>query len=70
MSEVETSLVKLVRLASAVEAIAGIESQEKETAVTQKGMDLAAEGPQFDKQKGGVVAGQDEVDDLLSSLGF
>ena len=29
-----------------------------------------AEGPQINKERVDVVSGQDEVDDLLSSLGF
>jgi chemotaxis protein CheZ len=31
---------------------------------------VEAEGPQINKERIGVVSGQDEVDDLLSSLGF
>jgi chemotaxis protein CheZ len=31
---------------------------------------VEAEGPQINKERADVVSGQDDVDDLLSSLGF
>ena len=67
--DVEESLVNLVRMAGQVDRLAGIEHgetrrEEKKTA--DKG-----EGPQIHADiREDVVSGQDEVDDLLSSLGF
>ena len=66
--EVEDNLVRLMVMASDVDRIAGVvhdfEQSEKDE---DKG-----EGPQIkaEQQKAEVVANQDEVDDLLSSLGF
>lgn len=67
--DVEESLVNLVRMAGQVDRMAGIDhrqSQEDGKKVSDRG-----EGPQIhaDKRED-VVSGQDEVDDLLSSLGF
>jgi|SRR5690554_3810068 len=60
VEEVETNLVKLVKIAG--------QPQQPETQTTDP---LKAEGPQINaKNKPNVVNGQDEVDDLLSSLGF
>ena len=40
-------------------------------ATDDDGLNLSAEGPQVNaKNREGVVSGQDDVDDLLSSLGF
>ena len=70
--EVEDSLVELVRMASQVDKITGIrhENAQQETEVAE-GSTLP-EGPAINADKRGieVVSGQDEVDDLLSSLGF
>lgn len=66
--DVEESLVSLVRMAGKVDRIAGIEHGEEAQAkkVPEKG-----EGPQMHADtREDVVSGQDEVDDLLSSLGF
>ncbi|AQZ96204.1 protein phosphatase CheZ [Halopseudomonas phragmitis] len=67
--DVEESLVSLVRMAGQVDRIAGIEHGE--TRATPKKTSSKGEGPQIhaDKRED-VVSGQDEVDDLLSSLGF
>ena len=69
VKEVEASLVDLVFMASQVEAITGIVTKgvEKETAADK---DMKGHGPQIDKAKEDVMASQDDVDDLLSSLGF
>jgi chemotaxis protein CheZ len=79
VSDVERSLVNLVKLASSVEQVAGIESpadllgRPVSAGDTDK---IRAEGPQVsgtrgkEQQKPDVVSGQDDVDDLLSSLGF
>ncbi len=80
VNDVEQSLVRLVRLASNVEAVAGLSSQRREgvplvagIAVAAEPVDdsaLRAEGPQMKNSKNSVVSGQDDVDELLSSLGF
>lgn len=66
VQEVEQSLVDLVKMAASVEQLAGIKNAEKSV-----DMSIVAEGPAINKeQRNDVVKGQDEVDDLLSSLGF
>jgi len=71
VSDVENELVNLVRIAGHVEDIAGFNSladiskDRKAKSIDQ------GEGPQIHKEKrNDVVKSQDEVDDLLSSLGF
>ncbi len=72
ITDVENELVSLMRIAGQVEDVAGI----KRDAVAVKpgfGSDapLRGEGPQIHAAKrDDVVNGQDDVDDLLSSLGF
>lgn len=69
--EVEDSLVHLVKMASQVDRITGI--QPKDTDKNTEIIDMQIpEGPVVNAEKRGVdvVSGQDEVDDLLSSLGF
>ncbi|MEX0737939.1 MAG: protein phosphatase CheZ [Pseudohongiella sp.] len=72
VSDVEQSLVRLVKLASNVEEVAGIKSEDSEhKAVRDEKQRIRAEGPQINQQNNqDVVSGQDDVDDLLSSLGF
>lgn len=72
VSDVEQNLVRLVKLASNVEEVAGIKhansDRVSERDDTRK---LQAEGPQINQQDNqDVMSGQDDVDDLLSSLGF
>jgi chemotaxis protein CheZ len=68
VQEVEENLVKLVRMASKVEAIAGIKYVPDNNPVVAAN---EAEGPIVNAaERDDVVTGQDEVDDLLSSLGF
>jgi len=72
VAEVETRLVDLVAMAGEVDRITGIthpteKSPEKENETDDN---IKAEGPQIDTSVEGVVSGQDDVDDLLSSLGF
>lgn len=68
--EVEDNLVQLVVMASNVDNITGtvhdlLEEDKKDIDGTR------AEGPQMNvEERTDVVSGQDEVDDLLSSLGF
>ena len=70
VTDVENELVNLMRIAGQVEQVTGLaESTDKEKV---KNVDKSlAEGPQIHADKrADVVSGQDEVDDLLSSLGF
>ncbi len=65
--DVEKDLVSLVRVAGQVEEITGLVETEGE----RKNKTADLEGPQIHADKRiDVVHGQDEVDDLLSSLGF
>ncbi len=65
---VENDLVDLVKMAGLVERISGIENTQE---VTDTADVLLAEGPIVDaEEREDVVTSQDEVDDLLSSLGF
>ncbi len=69
--DVERNLVDLVRIASQVEEITGLSVQADTEAGAVKKPKIAAEGPQIHSaEREDVVCGQDEVDDLLSSLGF
>ncbi len=74
VTEVESNLLKLMLMASQVDRFAGIKhdhdglraEQEKQQKESSRG-----EGPQIHADKrDDVVSGQDDVDDLLSSLGF
>ena len=64
VQDVEESLVDLVR-------ITGEKMAQKTGVEEPKGPDISAQGPVVPGvDKGDVVSGQDDVDDLLSSLGF
>ncbi|MFL0808950.1 MAG: protein phosphatase CheZ [Agarilytica sp.] len=69
ISDVEKELVSLMRIACQVEEVTGLASDgDAEPTITKS---IEAEGPQIHAdKKADVVSGQDEVDDLLSSLGF
>lgn len=73
INDVEKDLVSLVRIAGQVEEIAGLsddpETLEHDMEIMHK-RKTEAEGPQINKERSDVVSGQDDVDDLLSSLGF
>lgn len=69
VKEVEASLVDLVYMASQVEAITGIATKGEDPAKAAD-MNTKGHGPQINKDKEDVMANQDDVDDLLSSLGF
>jgi chemotaxis protein CheZ len=72
VTQVESDLVKLVRMAGQVDRYAGIShDHEKLIEEIQKEKSSKGEGPQIhaDKRED-VVSNQDDVDDLLSSLGF
>ena len=72
VKDVESRLVQLVMMAGNVDSITGIVHKDFETAEEKPadGLNIAAEGPQINKSSEDVVASQDDVDDLLSSLGF
>jgi chemotaxis protein CheZ len=61
VDEVETNLVELIRISGQGMGVAPEEKKEDR---------LAASGPPVPGVDTGTVTGQDEVDDLLSSLGF
>ena len=68
ITDVEKELVNLVRIAGQVEEVAGLSEITK--AKAQKDS-VVAEGPQIHAEvRSDVVSGQDDVDNLLSSLGF
>lgn len=71
VTDVENELVNLMRIAGKVEAVTGI-SRDTDPAVAKKAnLPCEAEGPQIHADtRDDVVNGQDDVDDLLSSLGF
>ncbi len=70
VTDVEENLVELVRIASQVESVVGIVPGE-EAQANNESLDIAGEGPQVKAEKrDDVVTSQDDVDDLLSSLGF
>ncbi len=74
VTEVEGNLVSLMRIAGQVEEVVGIDVDEysnKDDDGKTKGPDIVGEGPQYNAEKrADVVNSQDDVDDLLSSLGF
>jgi len=72
VSDVEQSLVRLVKLASNVEEVAGIKQTGNDDKNDRDDKHrIRAEGPQINQQNNqDVMSGQDDVDDLLSSLGF
>ncbi|MGC7840522.1 protein phosphatase CheZ, partial [Pseudomonas wayambapalatensis] len=73
VTEVESNLLKLVLMASQVDRFAGIEHDHDQLRAEkdEEKHPTRGEGPQIhaDKRED-VVSGQDDVDDLLSSLGF
>ncbi len=70
--DVESRLVQLVAMAGQVDQITGITHADLDAGKERpkEGENIAAEGPQINKSSEDVVASQDDVDDLLSSLGF
>jgi chemotaxis protein CheZ len=74
VQDVEIRLVELMRVAGKVEDLTGIVQGARaidSVATDDDGLNLSAEGPPVNaKNREGVVSGQDDVDDLLSSLGF
>lgn len=74
VTNVEQHLIGLMEMAAKVEKLSGIETVTVEKSTSDEQNDKKhspqAEGPQVNKDRADVVSGQDEVDDLLSSLGF
>lgn len=73
VQEVELRLVDLMRMAGQVEELTGLfrPHEPAEPARAAPKADIVAEGPQVKAaERADVVQGQDDVDDLLSSLGF
>ena len=69
--DVESQLVNLVVMAGTVDKITGIKHHGLDAEPeAEPESPIKAEGPQIDTSVDGVVASQDDVDDLLSSLGF
>lgn len=69
--EVEDNLVNLVKMAGTIDQITGITHELPEKIVVDTGPNIGPEGPIINPEKrNDVVAGQDDVDALLSSLGF
>jgi chemotaxis protein CheZ len=69
VKEVEASLVDLVFMASQVEQITGIVTKGEDSETTAD-KDMKGHGPQINSDSEEVMGSQDDVDDLLSSLGF
>lgn len=72
IGDVEQDLVSLVRMAAQVEDVTGFTEEADTGERSKKRHDLSSgEGPQMNaNERADVVGSQDEVDDLLSSLGF
>lgn len=71
VKEVEDNLVNLVSMASTIDQITGLKHEipQKDKGGTEP--DIGPEGPIINpEERNDVVAGQDDVDALLSSLGF
>lgn len=71
--DVERRLVDLVVMAGQVDSITGIQhdhGEEDQPDNASPEGDITPEGPQIDPTKPDVATSQDDVDDLLSSLGF
>ncbi|MGK0440707.1 MAG: chemotaxis protein CheZ [Pseudohongiellaceae bacterium] len=72
VQNVEDRLVELMRVAGQIEELTGVvKPSENESETKQQGLGSVPEGPQIHAEaREDVVSGQDDVDDLLSSLGF
>ena len=70
IQEVEERLVDLVKMAGTVDYLNGVK-REPSVAKPNENASSEAEGPIINpEERSDVVSGQDDVDDLLSSLGF
>jgi len=74
VTNVESHLVQLMDMASKVERLSGLNdiapAVVEPTKAEKKNTNIQAEGPQIRTDSPDVACGQDDVDDLLSSLGF
>ncbi|WP_396587185.1 protein phosphatase CheZ [Bermanella sp. R86510] len=71
VTDVEARLVNLVAMAGHVDKMTGIDHGEIEQTKKEEGNPDQGVGPQINAEdKEDVAANQDDVDDLLSSLGF
>ncbi|MGB0468044.1 MAG: protein phosphatase CheZ [Pontibacterium sp.] len=71
VTRLEHHLVQLMGMASTVERLTGEPQNTDTNAVPETEADVMAEGPQVKgKNASGLACEQDEVDELLSSLGF
>jgi len=71
VTDVESRLVDLVAMAGHVDKMTGIQHEELEIQIKDDIDPNKGVGPQIDAEnKENVAANQDDVDDLLSSLGF
>jgi chemotaxis protein CheZ len=73
VTEVESNLLKLMLMASQVDRFAGIQHDHEVLRKEQEKLKEPSrgEGPQIHADKrDDVASSQDDVDDLLSSLGF
>jgi len=68
--EVEDNLIHLLTVFGGEEEVEEQILDNSENNISEPALDEAAEGPIVDAERSDVVAGQDDVDDLLSSLGF
>ena len=67
--DVEQRLVNLVAMAGHIDKMTGM-SHEDLNKMASEGDAMKGIGPQVNTDVADVVSGQDDVDDLLSSLGF
>lgn len=71
VTDIEDELVSMMELASRVTRVSGIEMEPAPVAEEPANGEVKAEGPQMaGASKADVATSQDDVDDLLSSLGF
>lgn len=70
VQEVEESLIHMLKVFGAQQALELEGATEAASAESQQEEAIKAEGPIVDKEREDVVSDQDDVDDLLSSLGF
>ena len=71
VQEVEDNLVSLVSMAGTIDQITGVKHELPDLEEKVAERDIGPEGPIMNaEERGDVVSGQDDVDALLSSLGF
>jgi chemotaxis protein CheZ len=71
IKDVEERLINLVSMAGQIDAMTGMSCEQTVTSEIIEEPSIVAEGPIINaKKRDDVVSGQDDVDDLLSSLGF